>query len=104
MRTNSIIETEDIIKQQMTGDAEGKPMPSAPAIRSFLVSEWMDIEELRYYLGGGSGRRVSKSTVNNLRKAGVIPAHKLGKGRAALVRFKKSEIDDALIAYGKQRV
>ena len=101
MRTNSIIETEDIKTQQMTGDAEGKPMPYAPAIRSFMEREWMDIAELRHYLGGGGGRRVSKSTVNNLRKAGVIPAHKLGKGRAALVRFKKNEIDEALLSYGR---
>ena len=61
--------------------------------------EYLDIDGVRLLLGGGNGKKVSKSTINNLRKQGIIKAHKLGAGRNALVRFKRSEIDIAILAY-----
>ncbi len=66
--------------------------------------EYLDIDGVRILLGGGNGKMVSKSTINNLRKQGIIKAHKLGAGRNALVRFKRSEIVTTILAHRIQKV
>ena len=58
--------------------------------------EYLDTEGVQLLLGGGNGKKVCKSTVNNWRRSGILKAYKLGPGRNTIVRFKKSEVLQAM--------
>lgn len=75
------------------------------AIRSIPgdPEELLDIDGVRLLLGGGRGKMVCKSTINNWRKAGIIKPIKIGKGRNSAVRYRRQDVLDAIRKIGEQQ-
>jgi len=94
LKSNRLFTSDRSITIMRTSDVEElvaaiKSIPGDP-------EELLDIEGVQLLLGGGRGKKVSKTTINNWRREGILVPIKIGRGRNAAVRFRRQDVLESI--------